>query len=70
MDGYKNVHTKIERGTADLPTKIKRGVKQGDPLSPFIFNAVMERLLLQLEKAKGYQLNEDVKCHHQPLPMT
>jgi hypothetical protein len=29
--------------------KLRRGVKQGDPLSQFIFNAIINRLLEQLE---------------------
>jgi hypothetical protein len=41
--------------------RIRRGVKQGDPLSPFIFNAVLEPLLLQLEEMQGYELRNDVK---------
>jgi hypothetical protein len=39
--------------------QIRRGVKQGDPLSPLIFNAVIEPLLIQLEEMQGYQLNSD-----------
>jgi hypothetical protein len=61
MDAYKDVNTKIEQGTEEVPKKVKRGVKQGNPLSPFIFNAVTEPFLLQLEEAKGYQVNDDVQ---------
>jgi hypothetical protein len=32
-------------------------VKQGDPLSPFIFNVVLDPLLDQLEKLQGFQIN-------------
>jgi hypothetical protein len=31
------------------------------PLSPFIFNAVLEPLLLQLEEMNGYRINNDTK---------
>jgi hypothetical protein len=34
------------------------GVKQGDPLSPFIFNAIMNPLLEQLDSMKGFKIDE------------
>jgi hypothetical protein len=39
---------------------IRRGVKQVDPLSLFIFNTVLEPLL-QLEEMRGFQLSDDGK---------
>jgi hypothetical protein len=35
-----------------------RGVKQGDPLTPLIFNAIIDLLLEQLEQRKGYVFDE------------
>jgi hypothetical protein len=35
--------------------KTSFGVKQGDPLSPLLFNLVINRLLLDLEKENGFQ---------------
>jgi hypothetical protein len=57
INSYKDIHTNIKQGSLQIPMAIRRGVKQGDPLSPLIFNAVLEPLLLQLEDMKGYCIN-------------
>jgi hypothetical protein len=36
----------------------KERSQQGDPSSPFIFKAIMDALLDQLEQIKGYVINE------------
>jgi hypothetical protein len=60
-DAYKNIHTNINQGSIEVSMNIKRGVKQGDPLSPFIFNAILEPLLLHLEQMKGYQIKNNIQ---------
>jgi hypothetical protein len=57
----KEVNTIISAGTTEVKVDIRRGVKQGDPLSIFIFNALMEPLILELEKQKRFQINEECK---------
>jgi hypothetical protein len=59
-DSYKSFHTTIRQGCWQVPVNIRRGVKQGDLLSPFIFNAVLEPLLLQLEEMQGFQISNDI----------
>jgi hypothetical protein len=58
MNSYANLNTNIEYAGSKTEVSLRRGVKQGDPLSSFIFNAIMDPLLDQLEQMKGYVINE------------
>ena len=64
-DLYQNIGTVISVGgkeTERIP--IRRGVKQGDPLSPMLFNCVVDELMDQLGSDYGLQVSENttVNC--------
>jgi hypothetical protein len=56
---YIGIRTLLTTGNMEVPIEVKRGVKEGDTQSPFIFNALMEPLILDLERRKGFQINEE-----------
>jgi hypothetical protein len=47
-DSYRRIESTITHGAVKVPIKIKRGVKQGDTLSPLIFNLILEPLITEL----------------------
>ena len=53
---YRQLTTKIEYKGSTTDVSLNRGVKQGDPLSLYIFNAIMNPLLETLEQLGGYSI--------------
>jgi hypothetical protein len=56
---YEGIKTVIKQGSREVPIQIKRGVKQGNPLSPLLFNSVLEPLILKLESQQGFETNNE-----------
>jgi hypothetical protein len=58
-NSYKNVRTSIKSSNGFIDINIRRGVKQGDPLSPFLFNTILDPLLNQLESQPGFTIDDN-----------
>ena len=51
QDSYRNCYTKVKTAHGDTrKIKIRVGVKQGDPMSPLLFNLALDPLLHMLER--------------------
>jgi hypothetical protein len=57
MNSYKGLRTTIQCNKTQIEIPLMRGVKQGDPLSPYIFNAILNPLIEQLEDMKGVTID-------------
>lgn len=65
-DSYKECKTVIRTEAGETEQiMLKKGVKQGDPMSPILFNMAIDLLLYTLEKHQ-----RDHRLHLWPLQMT
>ena len=57
---YQNHSFKVKKDgeVAEKATKTTRGLKQGCPLSPLLFNMVLERVLLQVDFGQGIEFQK------------
>lgn len=65
LHGYSDTYTTLQLGTyKSNRIHIRRGVKQGDPLSPYLFNMVIDELIEKLQnKNVGLPLNDQkISC--------
>lgn len=64
MANYNNSRTSIQCGPSVVNDIVmRRGVKQGDPLSPLCFNAVLDELIVKLEQLPGVRIgNSKISC--------
>lgn len=61
---YKGCKSRIKLETKGDPFPINRGVRQGDPISPKLFNAVLESIFSRLDWENcGINVN-DVRLNH------
>ncbi|CAH2018507.1 unnamed protein product [Acanthoscelides obtectus] len=59
---YQDCQTVLPSTTEEIKISLRRGVKQGDPLSPLLWNAVVDPLLTYLDQREGRELSWRTQC--------
>lgn len=60
---YTDFKTTLQYGSTNTILKVNQGVLQGDPISPLLFNAVMDRAIKQIPAEVGYEVNgKKINC--------
>lgn len=54
---YTDFRTTLQYGHTNTILNVNQGVLQGDPISPLLFNAVMDRAIKQIPAEVGYDIN-------------
>lgn len=54
---YAESTTSLQYNSTETILKIRQGVLQGDPLSPLLFNAIMDRAIKSIPETVGYRIN-------------
>jgi hypothetical protein len=62
-DLYENFKTEVKYGREAIKTPINRGVLQGDPMSPILFNLVIDQILRALPESVGINLSAEVRAN-------
>jgi hypothetical protein len=61
-DLFNGFTTNMVIGAKPIPVSVARGILQGDPLSPILFNMVIDQLLRVIPDGSGYELQEGVRA--------